>query len=196
MKRIWIFLKIFIGGARVFPLYILFLLRTKICHDEYAGLYYQDISHMPNLNFFSVLVYKPHYKMILYHRLGEISTPFRWFCGTFPTFRIASRNKTWIGGGVNIDHPYGTFLNAICIGENFTCRHNATLGCNHGGRPIVGNNVELGCGACILGNVKVGNNVKVGANCVITKNVPDNCTVVGCPAYIVKQNGIKVRIKL
>lgn len=52
------------------------------------------------------------------------------------------------------------------------------------------NNWEYG--ACVLGNVKVGNNVIIGANSVVTKDVPDNCVVVGCSAYIVRQNGKKV----
>lgn len=46
------------------------------------------------------------------------------------------------------------------------------------------------------GGVKINDNVKVGANCVVVKNVPANSTVVGNPAYIVKLNGEKVRIKL
>ena len=54
----------------------------------------------------------------------------------------------------------------------------------------------VGCGACILGNISIGNNVKVGANCVILSDVPDNATVVGNPAYIVRLNGTKVKIKL
>lgn len=196
MKKIWMFYKFCIKVLRTFPLYFLLKLKTRFLHDNYAELYYKDIMNFKNLNFFSVLVYRPHYIMILYHRLGEISTPFRWWCGMYPTFSIQNRNETKIDGGLNIEHPHGTFLNAAKIGENFTCRHNATLGCNRGGRPIIGDNVELGCGACILGNIKVGNNVIIGANCVVTKDVPDNCVVVGCPAYIIRQNGRKVNIKL
>ncbi|MBE5958644.1 MAG: serine acetyltransferase [Lachnospiraceae bacterium] len=45
--------------------------------------------------------------------------------------------------------------------------------------PIIGNNVTIGAGAKILGAISVGDNVKIGANSVITKDVPDNCTIVG-----------------
>ena len=48
----------------------------------------------------------------------------------------------------------------------------------------------------MLGDVVVGNNVNIGAGCVIVKDVPDNCTVIGNPAVIVKKDGIKVRIPL
>lgn len=44
---------------------------------------------------------------------------------------------------------------------------------------MIGDNVFIGAGAKIIGDVLVGNNVTIGANAVITKNIPDNCTVVG-----------------
>ena len=46
------------------------------------------------------------------------------------------------------------------------------------GFPTLGDNVYIGCGAKIIGNVKIGNNVRIGANCVVTRDVPDNATVV------------------
>ena len=47
-----------------------------------------------------------------------------------------------------------------------------------------------------MGNVTIGNNVIIGAGCVVTKDLPDNCTVVGNPARIVRLNGVKVMINL
>lgn len=58
-----------------------------------------------------------------------------------------------------------------------------------GGYPIIGDNVFIGTNACILGDVKVGNNVVVAAGAVVTHDVPDNVTVAGVPAKIVKQTG-------
>ncbi|MDR2798933.1 MAG: serine O-acetyltransferase, partial [Treponema sp.] len=46
---------------------------------------------------------------------------------------------------------------------------------------MIGDNVEIGAGAIIIGNIKIGNNVMIGANAVVTKDVPDDCTVVGIP---------------
>jgi serine O-acetyltransferase len=51
----------------------------------------------------------------------------------------------------------------------------------------IGDNCTLGAKSTILGGVRIGNNVKVGANAVVTKDVPDNCTVAGVPARIIKE---------
>jgi serine O-acetyltransferase len=47
--------------------------------------------------------------------------------------------------------------------------------------PDIGNNVIIGCGAKVLGPIKIGNNVKIGANAVVLKDAEDNFTVVGVP---------------
>ena len=66
------------------------------------------------------------------------------------------------------------------IGRNCTIFHQVTIGQGKGnGAPIIGDNVMIGAGAKIIGEVRIGNNVNVGANAVVTKNVPDNKTVVG-----------------
>jgi serine O-acetyltransferase len=59
------------------------------------------------------------------------------------------------------------------------------------GAPVIGDNVLIGAGACILGPVTIGRNVKIGANVVVTFDVPPDVTVVGVPARIVppRQNG-------
>lgn len=56
------------------------------------------------------------------------------------------------------------------------------------GFPVIGNNVYIGTGASIIGNVRIGNNVRIGANCIVTEDVPDNCVVVlGKPVIIQKK---------
>ena len=64
------------------------------------------------------------------------------------------------------------------IGENCTIFHQVTIGEGRDGAPFIGDNCYIGCGAKIIGNIKVGNNVKIGANCVVVEDIPDNCTVV------------------
>lgn len=59
--------------------------------------------------------------------------------------------------------------------------------------PKIGVNVRISAGAKVLGGITIGDNVTVGANAVVVKDVPENCVVVGVPAYIVKRNGMKVR---
>lgn len=57
---------------------------------------------------------------------------------------------------------------------------------------IIGDDCVIGAGAKIVAAVKIGNNVKIGANAVVTKDIPNNCTVVGVPARIIKRDGIRV----
>jgi len=70
--------------------------------------------------------------------------------------------------------------NAV-IGNNCTIFHQVTIGSNfkNNDAPEIGNNVIIGAGAKLIGNIKIGNNVKIGANAVVTKDVPDNKTVIG-----------------
>ena len=82
------------------------------------------------------------------------------------------------------------------IGENVTLFQGVTLGGTgkeKGKRhPTLGNNVVVGAGAKILGNIKVGDNVSVGANAVVIHDVPPNSTVVGVPGRIARREGKKI----
>ena len=96
-----------------------------------------------------------------------------------------------IGKGLFIDHGTGVVIGETAIiGDNVTMFHGVTLGGTgkeKGKRhPTIGNNVFIGSGAKILGNITIGNNVKIGANAVVLKDVPSNVTVVGVPGKIIK----------
>ncbi len=89
-----------------------------------------------------------------------------------------------IGKNLFIDHGMGVVIGETAvIGDNCTIYQGATLGGTgkeHNKRhPTLLNNVIVGAGAKVLGNITVGNNVKIGANAVVLKDVPDGCTVVG-----------------
>ena len=92
--------------------------------------------------------------------------------------------------------PYGVFISqGAVIGKKCVIFHQVTIGSNtlpdntSAGSPKIGDNVYIGCGAKIIGNITVGNNVRIGANCVVFKDIPDNSTVVlPAPRIIVKQN--------
>jgi len=62
--------------------------------------------------------------------------------------------------------------------------------------PTIGNNVVIGTGAKVLGNITVGDSSYIGANAVVIKDVPANSTVVGVPGRITKQDGKKIDISL
>lgn len=73
------------------------------------------------------------------------------------------------------------------IGDNCQINQNVTIGRNFGDKkvPVFGDDVYIGAGSVIFGEITIGNNVIIGSNSLINKNVPDNCTVVGNPMKIV-----------
>jgi serine O-acetyltransferase len=52
--------------------------------------------------------------------------------------------------------------------------------------PTIGNNVVIGTGAKILGNITIGDHTKIGAGSVVIRSVPDHSTVVGVPGRVVR----------
>lgn len=113
---------------------------------------------------------------------------FKWVeitCGiTLPyTVRLGRRVRIW--------HHGGMILHARSIGDDVQIRQNTTFGLAHRGLersiPTIGDRVDIGCGACILGAVHVGDDSVIGANAVVLKDVPPRSVAVGVPARVVKQ---------
>lgn len=74
------------------------------------------------------------------------------------------------------------------IGENVTIMQNVTIGGRNGrGAPAIKDNVFIGVGACVLGNITIGENSMIGANAVVLKDIPKNVVVGGVPAKIIKE---------
>lgn len=142
----------------------------------------------------------PSFKVKLYYKISH----FLYKRKRFLIARIISekaKRKTGIeihpgatiGKNLFIDHGMGVVIGETCvIGDNVTLFHGVTLGGTgkeKGKRhPTIGNNVFIGSGAKILGNITIGNNVKIGANSVILESIPDNVTVVGIPGKIIKHH--------
>ncbi|MDW6003093.1 serine O-acetyltransferase [Vibrio mangrovi] len=98
--------------------------------------------------------------------------------------------RATIGPGLRMHHVFGTTWGEhVRIGRNATIVHNVTIAGKNGEWPVIGDNVYLGTGCCILGGINIGNNVVVGANAVVTKDVPDNAIVAGIPAKVVSEKG-------
>ncbi|MFH1387560.1 MAG: serine O-acetyltransferase [bacterium] len=99
-----------------------------------------------------------------------------------------------IGQRFFIDHGNGVVIGeTTIIGNDVTVYQGVTLGGTgkeKGKRhPTIGNNVVIGAGAIVLGNIKIGNNSRIGAGSVVTKDVPAGTTVVGNPSWVLKQEG-------
>lgn len=102
-----------------------------------------------------------------------------------------------IGRGLFIDHGMGVVIGETSIvGDNVTLFQGVTLGGTGketGKRhPTIGDNVVIGAGAKVLGNIEIGSNSYVGANAVVLKSVPANTTVVGVPGRITRQEGKRI----
>ena len=102
-----------------------------------------------------------------------------------------------IGKGLFIDHGMGVVVGeTTIIGDNVTLFQGVTLGGTGKERgkrhPTLGNNIVVGAGAKILGNIQIGDNVRVGANAVVIKSVPSNSTVVGVPGRVTWREGKRV----
>nr|WP_242042948.1 serine O-acetyltransferase [Leptolyngbya sp. FACHB-60] len=102
-----------------------------------------------------------------------------------------------IGKGVFIDHGMGVVIGETAIiGDYALIYQGVTLGGTGkevGKRhPTLGDNVVVGAGAKVLGNIYLGHNVRIGAGSVVLREVPSDCTVVGVPGRIVYRAGERV----
>ena len=97
-----------------------------------------------------------------------------------------------IGRRFSIDHGIGVVIGGTTIiGDDCMVYQGATLGMTGkqlGGKrhPTLGNDVLVGAGAVVLGNIHVGDGARVGAGAVVLADVPDGATVVGVPARVVR----------
>lgn len=107
-----------------------------------------------------------------------------WTCGiTLPyTTRLGRRVRLW--------HHGGMILHARAIGDDVHIRHNTTFGVARRGQntgiPVIGDRADIGCGACVLGGVRVGADSVIGANAVVLADVPAGAVAVGVPARVVR----------
>ena len=94
-----------------------------------------------------------------------------------------------IGHNLMMFHPYSTIIHARKIGDNVQIRNNTTIGDKDDDWskiPTIGNNVNIGPGSIIFGNITIGDNVVIGAGTLINKDIPANSVVVGNPFRILK----------
>ncbi|MDM7326013.1 MAG: serine O-acetyltransferase [Thermosynechococcus sp. Uc] len=102
-----------------------------------------------------------------------------------------------IGKGVFIDHGMGVVIGETAVVGNYCLIYQGVTlggtGKETGKRhPTLGENVVVGAGAKVLGNLTIGDNVRIGAGSVVLRDVPSDCTVVGIPGRIVYRAGAKI----
>lgn len=151
-----------------------------------------------------VLFCYPGLQALLLHRLAH-----RLYLGNIPLIpRLISHIARFITGieihpgatighSVFIDHGMGVVIGETAIlGDYCLIYQGVTLGGTgkeSGKRhPTLGNNVVVGAGAKVLGNIVIGHNVRIGAGSVVLREVPSDCTVVGVPGRIVYRSGERV----
>lgn len=143
--------------------------------------------HVPcNLWGFSYLLGSyPEFRTAFYLRVGVLRLLSSWWLRGKTTLEITTRE---IGGGLIIQHGFSTIISAERMGQNCKIYQDVTIGFDHDLKaPVIGDNVEVCCGAKVIGGITVGDNVLIGANAVVVNDVPSNCVVAGVPARIIKQ---------
>lgn len=105
-------------------------------------------------------------------------------------FGINFSTNADIGPGLYIGHYGGIFLHGD-MGRQCSVGQGVTIGYKGAGKstrvPRLGDNVYVGAGAIVIGDISVGNNVVIGANTTVVKSVPDGCRVVGAAMRVEPQ---------
>ncbi len=97
-----------------------------------------------------------------------------------------------IGRRLRIDHSYGIVISGdASLGDDVVLRNGVTIGVRRTGvrgSPVIGNRVDIGAGAKILGAIHIGDDACIGANAVVLMDVPANAIVFGVPARLTSLN--------
>lgn len=140
-------------------------------------------------HFSHLLIHNPEFSYMFFWRINNGSFFWKWLF--YKDYSCKLFKNTIIGGGVLCYHPFATVINANKIGENFVFRNSITIGNKNNEIhkiPTIGNNVDVGANAVIIGDIEIGDNVVIGAGAVVVKSVPSNSIVVGNPARILESN--------
>ena len=164
--------------------------------EDIASVFDRDPAARNN---FEVVTSYPGVHAIILHRAANVlwNKGYKWLARFLSTFNrwltgIEIHPGASIGRRFFVDHGMGVVIGETAeIGDDVTLYHGVTLGgttWNKGKRhPTLGNGVVVGAGAKVLGPITVGANSRVGSNAVVTKDVPDNATVIGIPGRITIQ---------
>lgn len=166
----------------------------KTLRDDIQSVFERDPAARSTLE---VLLCYPGLHAVWGHRLSHwlwqhgARTLARWFSHLMRFLTgIEIHPGAKIGSRLFIDHGMGVVIGETAeIGSCVTLYHGVTLGgtsLNKGKRhPTLEDNVVVGAGAKVLGDIVIGKNSRIGANAVVVKSVPPNSVVVGVPGQVV-----------
>lgn len=134
---------------------------------------------------FSHWLYKN--KLRRFSKFIDWTNRFLFGCWCPGTATIGKGCRLGYWGGATVIHSHAV------IGDRCLIAQGVTIGRNFGDTrvPVIGNDVYIGAGSVVFGEITIGNNVIIGANSVVNKSVPDNCTVAGNPFRILKENRVE-----
>lgn len=184
---------IYINFPRLIMHIILYLLSSRkreIISDIKVALLHRNYECSILIGLVYLLVFDDTYRNLFYYRLGSVAYFVKWLALPHSCFTIGT--YTPIGSGMLCVHPFSSIINAKAIGVGFVIKNNVTIG-DSNGCPLIKDNVTINVNSVIIGDITIGNNVTVGAGSVIRKNVPDNSIVVGNPAFVIRQDGVKIK---
>lgn len=192
LKKIISYLSIFYLFPHVF-FYLIFKKHIigdiERCKEHHEGLQFNGLTGLLFLLCFDIA-----FRGLFYYRIGKFSVLISFLLPSFKSLMINSNVS--IGKRALLVHAYSTIINPTSIGDNFRITHCCTIGNSKNGKPIIKDNVTMNAGSIVFGPIIIGNNVIIGAGAVVSKSIPDNCTVIGNPAYIIKREGLRVNEKL
>lgn len=193
MNRLRFILYCFLA-IKYFPHLVFYMLDEKNIEDDLKAFdrtFQKSVNH-PWINIVHHLEKLPEFRNLFYFRY-----PFAHFLRfLYPGVSNLDffMKSSEIEGGVMIWHGFSTVVNARHIGKDFQLWQNVIIGKKStlpiDDKPWIGDNVKICGGAIVIGKIMIGNNVIIGAGAVVTKDIPDDCVVVGNPARIIKKKSV------
>lgn len=173
---------------------VYFFHRNKSVIDEDLAVWIRQyrLSYPRLLCFVYLFFWQREFRNLFYYRVKPWHYLLNIILPRYPNLWLLAN---YIGPGFFIQHGDGARINGERIGAYCWVNQQVTIGhSNRRDKPTIEDHVKILTGARVIGKVRVGARSIIGANAVIVKDVPPDCTVVGVyPAYIVRQDGERVR---
>lgn len=139
------------------------------------------------IEFCFLMTFYTMFRNIFYARVGNRHHFYAKFLSIFaspqPLLDISETSD--IGGGLIVQHGYGTIISPAKMGRNCWVNQGVSIGHrSENGQPIIGDNVRIAAGALVLGSLKIGRGATIAPGAIVMKNVPDYAIAIGNPAKI------------